>query len=256
MIIASLLKKELQTRQEKNVRYSLRSFAKLLDVDGSFLSKVMQGKKYPSEETFRQWGARLGLSESEIVDLWTRQKQARKTQKSNISVFTPLAYEVFEKHYEWYYPILLEYLALSSGPRQLEVASEQLAVPLSEIKIAVSNMLALGILEKSEPEQGPYRRARLSSTYSLNLTSDRLRGMQLIYLEKASKAIHEVPVTRRENTTVTLALDEEDILAVREILRNARQKVAKVVIDKNKPRRSVYNVTMALYPVLEGEVAQ
>lgn len=256
MTIASLLKKELQVRQEKNSRYSLRSFARLLDVDGSFLSKVMQEKKYPSEKTFRKWTARLGLSQSETADLWLNQEAVRKEKKKNPSVFTPLDYEVFEKHYEWYYPALLEYLALSLGRRQLEVASEQLAVPLSDIQKAVENMLALGILEKNPHNQTQYHRSRMSSTYSLNLTSDRLRGMQVKYLEKASKAIHEVPVTKRENTTVTLALDEEDILAVREILRNARQKVAKVVIDKRKPRRMVYNVTMALYPVLEGEFAE
>jgi hypothetical protein len=254
MVIASVLKKELNKRQKKNARYSLRSFAKLLNADSSFLSKVMQGKKYPSEETFRDWSERLGISAKLTADLLHNQKLVRQAKRDEASAFEPLALEIFEKHYEWYYPLLLEFLAKPGGRGQLASVAKQLGVPLSEIKTAVANMLALGLLEKIPGEGDQYRRARFTSTHSLNLTSDRLRAMQVKYLETAIKAINHIPVTRRENTTVTLSLDAEDLSAVREILRKARQKVARVVIDKNKPRGVVYNVSMALYPVLESEV--
>lgn len=256
MLIASVLKKELKKRQEKNSRFSLRSFAKLLDADGSFLSKVIQGKKYPSEETFREWSTRLGLSSKVTEELLHNQKLLRKAQREQPSAFEPLALEIFEKHYEWYYPVLLEFLSQPGEAGQLESASEQLGVPLVEIKTAVANMLALGLLTKVPGSTTRYRRARFSSAHSLNLTSDRLRGMQVKYLKTAIQAIENVPVTKRENTTVTLSLDEEDLLAVREILRKARQKIARQVIDKNKSRRVVYNVSMALYPVIEREIAE
>ena len=253
MLIASVLKKELQKRQAKNSRFSLRSFAKLLNADGSFLSKVMSGKKYPSDETFKEWASRLKISAQATEELLHNQKLVRKAKREEPSAFEPLALEIFEKHYEWYYPLLLEFLSQPEGRAQLPSAAKQLGVPLSEIKIAVANMLALGLLEKIPGNSTQYRRARFSSAHSLNLTSDRLRGMQMKYLDTAIKAIRHVPVTKRENTTVTLSLDEEDLLAVREILRKARQKIARVVINKNKPRRVVYNVSMALYPVLEQE---
>lgn len=256
MLIASVLKKELKKRQARNARFSLRSFAKLLDADGSFLSKVMQGKKYPSEETFREWATRLGVSDKVTEELLHNQKLLRKAKREEPSAFEPLALEIFEKHYEWYYPILLEFLSQPGERGQLESASRQLGVPLAEIKTAVANMLALGLLTKVPGSTTRYRRARFSSAHSLNLTSDRLRGMQVKYLETAIKSIAHVPVTKRENTTVTLSLDEEDLLAVREILRKARQKIARQVIDKNKSRRVVYNVSMALYPVIEREIVE
>lgn len=253
MLIASLMKKELQKRQAKNPRYSLRSFAKLLNADSSFLSKVLQGKKFPSEETFQVWAKRLGIPAKATEELLHKHKLMRRENRDGNSAFEPLALEIFEKHYEWYYPILLEFLAYPGGRGQLAFAAKQLDVPLVEIKKAVANMLALGLLEKIPGEFARYRRARFSSAHSLNLTSDRLRGMQAKYLEKGIKALGKIPVTRRENTTVTLSLDAEDLLAVREILRRARQKVARVVIDKNKPREAVYNLSMALYPVLDLE---
>jgi uncharacterized protein (TIGR02147 family) len=253
MHVATILKNELKKRQTKNSRFSLRSFAKLLTTDASFLSKVMAGKKRPSEATFKRWALKLSISDEIQRAVLQRLNESRGVPREVLSPFKNLTMEVFENHYQWYYPLLLEFFTLPNAVPNLASAARQLGIAQADVKAALSDMLGLGLLKPQKKGSAQYVLSHLSTEHSLNLTSDRLRAMQRKYLELGSKAIENVPVSRRENTTVTLSLDEAELAEVRQILQKAREKLGHIFGRKNKARTKVYNISMALYPVLEQE---
>lgn len=65
------LKNELAKTQLKNGSYSLRAYARDLNVCHSFLSKVLNGKKPASPRLAYQLGKHMKLSPNEILDLIT-----------------------------------------------------------------------------------------------------------------------------------------------------------------------------------------
>lgn len=58
---AAVLRAELTRRCARNPSYSLRAFARALDVDHATLSQMLRGRRALTRETIEQLGARLGL---------------------------------------------------------------------------------------------------------------------------------------------------------------------------------------------------
>ncbi len=57
---------ELVRRTETSPRYSLRAFARHLDVDSSFLSKILNGKRTVTLRTIRMFGEKLNLPTQDL----------------------------------------------------------------------------------------------------------------------------------------------------------------------------------------------
>lgn|GEM_PF-5007755 len=66
---------ELDRRIMRNPRYSLRSFARFLEVDSSALSKMLRGKRPLGRKMIRQLGPRLGLNADEVLYYQKRAKR-------------------------------------------------------------------------------------------------------------------------------------------------------------------------------------
>lgn len=65
-------------RCKNNPRYSLRAFAKSVNVDPSLLSKIIRGKHVPSENLMKELGTKLDLDKALYLP------NARKTKESSI----------------------------------------------------------------------------------------------------------------------------------------------------------------------------
>lgn len=63
------LREEFYRTQEKNGSYSLRAFARDLNVCHSFLSRVISGKKLPSPRLAFQFGTYMQLTPEEKLEL-------------------------------------------------------------------------------------------------------------------------------------------------------------------------------------------
>jgi transcriptional regulator with XRE-family HTH domain len=67
MRLKKLLEDELRRRQSRNPRYSLRAFARDLDVHHSTLSRVMRGRQQVSQRTLVTIAARLRIPDLDIL---------------------------------------------------------------------------------------------------------------------------------------------------------------------------------------------
>jgi len=72
---AAVLRAELTRRCARNPSYSLRAFARALDVDHATLSQILRGKRALTRETILQLGQRLGL-EAPRLEAFVRDAEA------------------------------------------------------------------------------------------------------------------------------------------------------------------------------------
>lgn len=70
----SFLQDELEKRCKKNPRFSLRAFARTLEVEPSALSKILHGKRALTPKMLMRMASQLGLPDNEIERF--AQKQA------------------------------------------------------------------------------------------------------------------------------------------------------------------------------------
>ena len=62
----AVLRAELTHRCARNPSYSLRAFARTLDVDHATLSQILRGRRALTRETIVQLGQRLGLDPARL----------------------------------------------------------------------------------------------------------------------------------------------------------------------------------------------
>lgn len=78
------LEDELARRSQNYPRYSLRAFARHLEVDSSFLSKILNGKRTVTLRTIRMFGERLNLTPDELKrfgEISREKKMKRKLER-------------------------------------------------------------------------------------------------------------------------------------------------------------------------------
>ena len=78
------LEDELARRSQNYPRYSLRAFARHLEVDSSFLSKILNGKRTVTMRTIRMFGERLNLTPDELQRFGeiSREKKMKRSKMS------------------------------------------------------------------------------------------------------------------------------------------------------------------------------
>src|SRR5947209_9956192 len=65
----ALLRVELARRCAKNPRYSLRAFARSLEIDHATLSQLLRGRRQVTRAAILRLGRRLGLEEADLSAL-------------------------------------------------------------------------------------------------------------------------------------------------------------------------------------------
>ncbi|MBO9665764.1 MAG: DUF4423 domain-containing protein [Bdellovibrio sp.] len=78
------LEDELARRSQNYPRYSLRAFARHLEVDSSFLSKILNGKRTVTMRTIRMFGERLNLPGEQLqvfAEVSREKKMKRKLER-------------------------------------------------------------------------------------------------------------------------------------------------------------------------------
>ena len=78
------LEDELARRSQNYPRYSLRAFARHREVDSSFLSKILNGKRTVTLRTIRMFGERLNLPHDDLhkfAEVSREKKMKRKLER-------------------------------------------------------------------------------------------------------------------------------------------------------------------------------
>ncbi len=117
------LLKEFEKKVDKNSRFSLRSFARLVELDSGSLSQIMKAKRVPSERIAKKILSKFEISEEEKTRFWSSLAQAqhqRSLMRMN-PVFRKLAQKSSQESWVlldqdalqevasvWYYPAILE----------------------------------------------------------------------------------------------------------------------------------------------------
>jgi len=250
-------------KKEMNPSYSLRSFARDLDLPSSNLSSVLNGKLGLSKVSAEQITTKLKIVGSEkekfinlVLASDARSKKEKilargRLKKHELREKKEIQEDYFKLISEWYYYTILELVTLEQFESDHEWISKQLGVDKKTVNEAMARLVRLGLINKVD---GVYHStgAQLDTTYDTPSYFIKKHNTQM--LTKASEAVIHQDVAKRETSTLTIALNGEDIQYVKNKIRTFRNEIDKELMEraKKKGANRVYLLAIQFFDLLKG----
>lgn len=240
------LQTELIRRCQANPQYSLRSFAKALRVSSSALSAMINGKRTITERTKKEFGLILGLGLDEI------QLFSKRMQKE--TNYNQLAIDSFALISDWYHYAILELLKVDSFESNPSWIAKRLGITKSEANFAIERLIRMDLIEVDAQNNWIDTSGGSTTNIETGLTSAGSRKLQQQILQKAITALQNVDISKRDNTSMTIAINTKDMLAAKEIIKEFRRNLTDFLERTgNEAPNEVYHLGVAFYPVTNNE---
>lgn len=239
----SFLQNEFIDRCRKNGSYSLRSFARTLKVSPAALSEMINGKRPITPKTKAKIALLLRLSPEQLNQIDGapfRTKPALQYDQMTVDSFALIA--------DWYHFAIMELLALKNFKEDIRWISHTLSITPTEATIALERLLRLGLLKRDS--KGKLKDGTSGFTTSLNKgqTSEAAQRFQKQALQKAIDAIGQVPLEYRDNTSMTFAINTEDLDKARQKIEAFRREM-NAFFQLAASFDEVYQLSVALFPL-------
>jgi uncharacterized protein (TIGR02147 family) len=242
--LIEILKKDFQHKKSRNGSYSLRSYSRDLELDPSNLSKIMKYQLTVGPVLRSKIGLKLGFDHSEIQS-WLRPSMQEDTDDGN---YNRHGMEVFQVIAEAQHYAILEYFKLKNKSFEPAAIAEGLGLEVSVVTKALQRLLEVGLLKQGEHGLTP---ADESSSSILNVsTSKAHREQQCQILEAAIDAVKNVPIERRSQSSMTMAIDSAKLPEARELIKSFRRDLGRL-LSTSPDLDSVYQLSISLYPVTQ-----
>lgn len=258
--IRGFLQSDLLRRCEQNPRYSLRAYARALQIEPSALSKLLNGKRQVTPKMFEQIAARLGFSPEQRKSLHPYNAHMGRSPKNTRSSYQQLALNLFHVISDWYHYAILELTQIQGFKGDPKWIASKLGITTSEINIAVERLVHLELLS-IDPVTGVWKDESGATTMAgPNPYADAAtRKLQKQVLEMGVHALENIPVEERDQSSMTMAIDSKLLPQARAKIKRFRRELCRFL--KSSPHQDqVYQLGVSLYPLStkapsrEGEI--
>ena len=241
--ITQVLKNNFEERRRKNRRFSLRAYAKFLEIDAPTLSKIFSHQKKPGIRLTKRLADKLGLDPKKQRSLMGG-AGGRNPQDRD---FRYVESDQFQAMSRWYYNALLEILELKNFSDDPVWIASKLNLSVNEVKIALERLERLGQIQKTDKGWKDLT-GGVTTVLGRDLTSSARRSHQKELLEIAMQALEDVPVEYRDQTSMTMAIGVDDIPKVKELIKDFRRRLFSFLND-NPEKTEVYNLSVSFFPL-------
>lgn len=238
-----LLQSELVKRTKNNPRYSLRAFARHLEVQSGFLSNLLNGKRSLTSATIRRFGKKLGLS-SQQISIYEEKNNA--SREHSIS-YQQISLDYFTMISDWYHFAILELMTVKGFQSNVLWISRKLGISAAEAQLAIDRLMRLGYIQINKkgnwsPSEGH------TTTLGTKDTTEALRKMQKQILEKAITALQTVSPSLRDQSGMTMAISMSRLPQAKEKIKKFRRELCQY-LEGGKTKEAVYQLSVSLYPL-------
>lgn len=228
------LKREFSRRKTLNHKYSLRAFAKSIDISVSRLSEIMNCKRTPSKAQIEKISAFLGG----VTKLQFTSANYYETKR----VFEENQFKLISN---W---IFLSILSVLREKKELKISdmAKMFNKTDSEINELINVLLELKLLSvhngKIHWVHGPEKTTD-------QVSSEAVREFHKNVIAEAKNKIDTVLVSERDYSSMIMFVDQTKLEVAKEEIKNFRRKLSALLEDGNK--NQVYALNIQLFPLSE-----
>lgn len=256
----TFLKEWFDGRKREGSPLSYRGLGRKVGIDPGFLVHILQGSKHTAEASIPQWVAVLGLDAGQAayfreLVLFTRARAAREISDrfQRLCQLRDMALgEVQERQYRYYLDwrvpairVLLYTFPFRGDHADLARRLDPAITP-DQAREAVDLLLELGLV--SWTPEGVLEPITPFLTSGNRWKEHAARAFQDQTLELARRSLQVHPATRREVSTLTLAIPASELVTLQEMVRAFRQSVLQWTAGLDSSD-TVVQVNIAAFPL-------
>lgn len=238
--VKEMIETEFSRRLKRNRRYSLRAFARSLGVSHTLLSFVLSGKRKASPALLAALENACELAPTSLAAHSKRAIAAaseREFQKITLDAFSFIS--------EWYHYAILSLTELPDFKMQASWISKELGISRAEAKLGLERLKRLKLIEfdgRRWKQMG--KPLKVENTVSTNATRQFHRQM----LERAQEALDGLPMSVRDFSSITLAMDPKSLPFALLRIRRFRRQLCRELERMGTPK-AVYQLGVQIFPL-------
>jgi len=238
----TIIKRDFAAKREKNLRFSLRAYAKKLGISAGVLSRLLSGNKKwkisPGRAT--KMLASLELKSSIRNSMLVKMGQPPQHQKT---VLLSTQEKVLS---QWYYVPVLIYFDLPEQYRSKKAIAQKLRLSEARVTQAIEDLIEMGLLKRTA--SGEIQKSDELMTTKDGVPDEALRWFHEVNLRLFQKMVKNQNVHQRDFTSFTFAGSKKKIDFLRAEIRNLYEKAESIMNDEND-NDTVYRVSVQLAPL-------
>lgn len=253
---STFLNNELVRRQSANSSYSLRAFARDLEIEPSLLSKILRKKVPVTLKMLDRLAPSVGLVEPELISYREYVKSSDGIKHFDTMKDIKVHHEEFKLIQNWYNITIVELTLLADFEPEASWIATKLGISADEAKLAVERLISLGFLLKTE--DGKLIKSG-NGTSGLRIISDdyasyiaALRQSISQFGDKAMQAMHDIPNSLRANMTLTVAIDSTLVADAKKKITQFTRTLADELEMKSEKKDHVYELMVSFFPLTKG----
>jgi uncharacterized protein (TIGR02147 family) len=245
------MKEALSLKQRQNPHYSLRAFARDMDVHPATLSQVFKGNRPLPLKNASRVVARLNLSPKEKT-LFLESLYGSKVTLDQIKVDRSEERVMLDEAQhkiiaEWEHYAVLTLFDLNDFKVTKENVTNRLHISPLRTEVVLTNLISSGLLQKNK--NGVLAKTQSSVRTTEDVLSPALRASHKQTIEMGIQKLDQVAMELRDFSSTTLAVDLEKLPEVKTIIREFRQKMSALL--KEGTKTDVYQLAIQFYPLTE-----
>lgn len=257
------LKNAFEKRCLKNPSYSLRAFARDLDVPAANLSNALNGTRGFSQETIEKISRKLSLSYEETQFLkslclkdFSKSKKNKEDAVQKIKEAFLYQVQLSDQKVnlisDWYHLAIMALLDTKDFDSDHEWIAERLGLHRKVIDQAIERLISIDAIKKVN---GLYQTTGHFFVDPKDIPSRAVREFHRQILAKADEALEMQDVQNREFATVLMNLDKNKLKAAKEKIKKFREEfVEEFTPDKESAvqHQEVYSISLQLFQITKN----
>lgn len=256
---AEKIDQALKNKQVVNARYSLRAFARSLNIQPAILSDVIRGKRTLPEKTAIEIADKLNLEGKEKDSFLASNLTAKSSIWKSVSTPTSSYYNLNENLMrrlieEWQHSYIFTLFELDGFQENKAWWEDNTGFSYEKVLESLKLLESLGFLER-DPDTGHFVKVVKAVRSTKDLASPSLKNYHKNILNLASKKIDELDVDKRFFGASSFAMSKERLSEAKELIRNFKREFVKLM--QKGPKDTVYQINIQFFPLsdekIEGE---
>lgn len=250
MIIQTTLRKKLVELQAKNSQYSIRSFAKKLNLQPSATNEILKGQRKVSRELAEKIALRLQLDPTERAELLKhfpekmKKSQLRK-DSDELNAALKLSSEQFALISDWIHFAILSLMKTKDFKEDYSWIAARFGVSEHVVKKAVMRMLSINLIKRDK--NGVLKRTSTKINTTDDLKDLSLQKAHMADMELAKEKIQDLDVNLRDFSFLIFNGNPKYLAKAKEILRRTQDDLEKLM-DQDEAN-VVYKLCTYLFPL-------
>jgi uncharacterized protein (TIGR02147 family) len=240
------LNDEFRKRKERNPNYSLRAFAKWLQVSPAQLSQMLTAKRPITFKTLKKISDRLDISPSSSQDLMrTLMKEQNFIQESESKSFQTLKEDQFRLVSDWYHLAILSLTKVRGSKPDSRWIARRLGIQAEEANQALQRLVRLGLLQLTPS----FKQIGEPFEVASEIPSAAIRKYHKQNLSLAIEKIETVDVSLRQFQSISLPTKPTVVKTLKKEIDQFLERASE--LSESKSATEVYHLNVQFFPVTQ-----